>query len=77
MGVNLLKIEQEKNNQIIDLKTSMGQLREQLADQIDNVKKFEISLITKEKQLQSMTDKNDIQTRGKNDAEDENQRLNH
>lgn len=40
MGVNLLKIEQEKNNQIIDLKQSMGLLREQLNDQIDYVKRF-------------------------------------
>ena len=40
MGVNLLKIEQDKNNQIIELKQSMGMLREQLNDQIDIVKKF-------------------------------------
>ena len=55
MGVNLLKIEQDKNNQIIELKQCMSQLREQLNDQIDNVKKFEIALNTKEKELLSMT----------------------
>jgi len=40
MGVNLLKMEQDKNNQIIDLKQSTGMLREQLNDQIDNIKKL-------------------------------------
>ena len=49
MGVNLLKIEQDKNNQIIDLKQSMGMLRGQLNDQIDNIKRYEIAFSTKEK----------------------------
>lgn len=57
LGVDLLKIEQEKNNQIIDLKQAMSQLREQLNDQIVNVKKFETSVLTKDKELQQMIDK--------------------
>ena len=40
MGVNLLKIEQDKNQYIIELKQSMALLREQLNDQIDNIKKL-------------------------------------
>lgn len=40
MGVNLLKIEQDKNIQIIDLRQGMGQLREELNDRIDNLKKL-------------------------------------
>ena len=48
-GVNLLKMEQDKNNQIIDLKQAMGQLREQLNDQVDNIKRLESALTTKEK----------------------------
>jgi hypothetical protein len=47
----------------------MGLLREQLNDQVDNVKKLEISLLTKEKELQSMGDRHNIQLRNKNDCE--------
>ena len=40
MGVNLLKIEQDKNTQIIELRQTMGSLREQLNDQLDHLNKF-------------------------------------
>ena len=46
-GVNLLKMEQDKNNQILDLKQAMGQLREQLNEQVDNIKRLESALATK------------------------------
>ena len=47
IGVDLLKIEQEKNQQIISMKQVMGQLREELNEQIDLAKKFEVALLTK------------------------------
>ena len=40
IGVDLLKIEQEKNQQIISMKQVMGQLREELNEQIDLAKKL-------------------------------------
>jgi len=42
---------------------------------MDIVKRFEMSLTTKEKELLSMTDKHDIQNRSKLECEDENMRL--
>ncbi len=75
MGVNLLKIEQEKNNTIIELRQAMGQLREQLNDQIDNVKKLEVALMGKEKELQQMSDKNNLQRRDKSECEEYNMKL--
>jgi len=57
MGVNLLKIEQEKNQFIIELKQSGGLIREQLDSQIDNIKKMEVALIAKEKELQNLLEK--------------------
>lgn len=38
MGVNLLKIEQDKNHSIIELRQASALLREQLNDQVDNIK---------------------------------------
>ena len=76
MGVNLLKIEQDKNNQIIEMKQMMAQTRQQLDDHVANLKKLEAALLTKEKELQSMTDKYDMQVRDKNDCQDQNMRLN-
>ena len=49
MGVNLLKIEQDKNHSIIELRQAAALLREQLNDQVDNIKSLELSLASKEK----------------------------
>jgi hypothetical protein len=57
MGVNLLKIEQEKNHFIIELKQSGGIIRDELDSQIDNLKKMEVALIAKEKELQNLLEK--------------------
>lgn len=57
MGVNLLKIEQDKNHSIIELRQASALLREQLNDQVDNIKRLEVSLASKEKEHQILIDR--------------------
>lgn len=63
-------MEQDKNNQIIELKQNLGLLREQLNQQIDNVKKFETALNNKEKELNLLSDRLENMAKVKNDCQD-------
>ena len=52
-GVNILKMEQEKNQQIIEMKQTISLLRQELNQQCDNVDRMEVGLVAKEKDLQT------------------------
>lgn len=65
MGVNLLKIEQDKNHSIIELRQASALLREQLNDQVDNIKRLEASLASKEKEHQILYDRFEHEQRDK------------
>jgi hypothetical protein len=58
LGVSLLKVEQEKNHAIIELRQGAGQLRDQLSDQLDNLKRMELALNCKEKEYQVLAERN-------------------
>lgn len=65
MGVNLLKIEQDKNHSIIELRQASALLREQMNDQVDNIKSLEVSLASKEKEHQILIDRFEHEQRDK------------
>jgi hypothetical protein len=57
MGVGLLKVEQDKNHSIIELRQALALLREQINDQVDNIKKLEGTLLLKEKEYQYLEER--------------------
>lgn len=57
LGVSLLQVEQEKNHAIIELRQGAGQLRDQLSDHLDHLKRMELALNAKEKDYQALAER--------------------
>ena len=66
LGVELLRLEQDKNNQVIELKQAAGQLRQQAEEQGACARKLESLLQAKERELLQLADRRDLELRLKN-----------
>ena len=75
MGVSLLQVEQDKNTTIIDLRQAMAQLREELNNKVDVLKKLEAGLTAKERELNSTAERGEMEARKLRECEEEKMRV--